>query len=84
MTCDECTSGIMSGVDQLLSDEIVAAIVDALSGDGFCGMEDDSEMCSAVIAALIPAALPALAGSMSPDELPAICNTAVPDTCPAY
>ena len=84
MTCDECTEGIMAGVDQLLSDEFVAGIVDALSGDGFCGMEEDPEMCSAVIAALIPAALPVLAGVMDPAQIPEICNTAVPDTCPAY
>ena len=84
MTCDECTSGIMDCVDQLLSEEIVAAIVDALSGDGFCSMDEEPEMCSAVIAFLIPVALPALAGDISLDELPAICNTAVPDTCPAY
>merc|ERR1711892_783283 len=52
MTCDECTEGIMAGVDQLLSDEFVAGIVDALSGDGFCGMEEDPEECSAIMAAL--------------------------------
>merc|ERR1739838_27023 len=64
MTCDECTEGIMAGGDQLLSAEFVAGIVDALSGDGFCGMEEDPEECAAI--------MPALAGVMDPAQLTAV------------
>ena len=84
MTCDECTTGIMRAVDQLLSEEAVRAIVAALSGDAFCGMEEDPRECASIMEALIPLALPAVAGAMDPAQLPAVCNAAVPDTCPAY
>merc|ERR1711872_509853 len=33
------TNGIAASIEQLLSEEFVMGIVDALSGDGFCGME---------------------------------------------
>lgn len=84
MTCDECLGGIRAAIDQLLSDEFVSGIVEALSGDGFCGMGDDPERCAKAIAELIPLALPALAGGFDSEQTPTICNMAVPDTCPAY
>merc|ERR1711887_96202 len=83
MTCEECTSGIQAGIDQLLSEEVINGIVDALSGDGFCGIEEDPEMCANVIAELIPLALPILAGNSTPENQRGVCNTAVPGTCPA-
>ena len=67
----------------MLSEDFVNGIVDALSGDGFCGMEEDAELCASTIAVLIPLALPALAVF---DEAVAtdLCNSAVPDTCAPY
>merc|ERR1719318_1429638 len=35
MTCEECFSGIKSGIDQLLLPSTIAGIVEALSGDAF-------------------------------------------------
>ena len=90
MTCDECLSGIRASIDQLLSEVFVNSIMVALwwdccqSGDGFCGMGEDPDMCAKVIADLIPLALPALAGGFDSESTPMICNMAVPDTCPAY
>ena len=84
MTCDECRGGIREAIGQLLSEEFVSGIVDALSGDGFCGMDEDPELCAKVIADLIPLALPALAGGFDSEQTGTICNMAVPDTCPAY
>ena len=84
MTCDECLSGIRASIGQLLSEEFVSGIVEALSGNGFCGGTEDPEMCAKVIADLIPLALPALAGGFDSESTPMICNMAVPDTCPAY
>merc|ERR1711997_993878 len=48
MTCDECLDGIKASIDQLLSEEFISGIVDALSGNGFCGMMEDPEMCANV------------------------------------
>ena len=86
ITCDECFGGLQAGVDQLLEEETIQAIIGAMSGDAFCGMEEDAERCARVIETLIPLAVPALilnsqltgqaAGYM-------ICNNAIPDTCPA-
>merc|ERR1712121_425247 len=81
MTCEECTNGIAASIEQLLSEEFVMGIVDALSGDGFCGMEEDPELCANVIAQLIPLALNALAANGDPAAATAICNMAIPDTC---
>ena len=80
MTCDECLEGIRGAIEQLF----VAGIVDGLSGDGFCGTEEDAELCASVIAELIPLALPALAAGFDSERMPEICNMAVSDTCPAY
>merc|ERR1711862_953626 len=66
MTCDECLGGIQASVEQMLSEEFMMGIVEALSGEGFCGMEEDPELCAQVIAQLIPAALPALAAGFDP------------------
>merc|ERR1711874_369867 len=81
VTCDECLNGIQGSIDQLLSEEFVNGIVDALSGDGFCGMEEDPDMCAEIIPILIPAALPALAAMYDPTEGAELCNQALPGTC---
>merc|ERR1712241_629839 len=63
MTCDECLDDIKASIDQLLSEEFISGIVDALSGNGFCGgmtEKPNPEECAAIIAELIPAALPIL------------------------
>ena len=84
MNCDECLEGIRGAIEQLLSAEFVAGIVDGLSGDGFCGTEEDVELCASVIAELIPLALPALAAGFDSEKTQYICNMAVSDTCPSY
>ena len=84
MTCDECLEGIRGAIEQLLSAEFVAGIVDGLSGDGFCYTEQDAVLCASVIAELIPIALPALAAGINSERMPEICNMAVPETCPSY
>merc|ERR1712083_1058483 len=79
MTCDECLDGVKATIDQLLSEEFVSG----LSGEEFCGMDEDPEMCANVIAELIPAALPTLAANFDPEGTKDLCNMAVPDTCMA-
>merc|ERR1712121_7004 len=82
VSCEECTSGIQGSIDQLISEPFISGIVDALSGDGFCGMEDDPDLCAQVIPVLIPLALPALAAEYDPARGEEACNTALPGTCP--
>ena len=88
INCDECKEGLKVVFDQLLSEEFITAIVDGLSGEELCGMEEDPEMCSNVIHFLIPLALPALAETfldgIGQDFEGFICNMAIADTCPAY
>merc|ERR1712055_1161851 len=84
INCEECFQGIQASVDQMLSEPFINGIVEALSGDGFCGMEEDPELCATVIAQLIPLALNALAANGDPAAATAICNMAIPDTCPAF
>merc|ERR1712115_759096 len=66
ITCEECFEGLQKGVEQLLQEETIAAIVEALSGEAFCGQGEDPERCAAAIQTLIPLALPAL--TANPDE----------------
>merc|ERR1711874_808881 len=58
-------------------------VVAWLSGEEFCGMMEDPEMCANVIAELIPAALPTLAMAFEPETAMGVCNMAVADTCMA-
>ena len=55
---------MMDTIDQLLSEEFINGIVDALSGEGFCGQDKHTEECANLISWLIPAALPILAGTL--------------------
>merc|ERR1712215_201478 len=84
INCEECFQGIQGSIDQLLSEPFINGIVEALSGDGFCGMEEDPELCANIIAELIPLALPILAGGSTLEGQQDACNSAVPDTCPAF
>ena len=70
-------------LEQLLSDEFVAGITDALAGDGFCGMQENAAVCAKIIHELIPYALPAIAGSIDEVGQEMLCNMAISDTCPA-
>merc|ERR1711992_292501 len=81
MTCDECLDGIKATIDQLLTEEFITGVVAWLSGEEFCGMMEDPEMCANVIAELIPAALPTLAMAFEPETGMDVCNMAVADTC---
>merc|ERR1712001_765524 len=83
MTCDECLDGLKATIDQLLTEEFITGIVAWLSGEEFCGMLEDPEMCANVIAELIPAALPTLAMAFEPETAMGVCNMAVADTCMA-
>merc|ERR1711990_110922 len=83
MTCDECVNGIMASFEQLVSEEFLTGIVEWLSGEEFCGMDEDPATCADIIAQLIPVALPALVGGFDPTHADILCNMAVPDTCPA-
>ena len=57
VTCDECLDGIQASIDQLFSGDFVSGIVAALSGDGFCGMEEDAKLIESTIEVFIPLAL---------------------------
>ena len=83
MNCEECLGGIKAAIDQLLSDEFVSGIMDTLSGDGFCGMQENEEACIKIIHELIPYALPSLKNGIDSEQTLEIFNMAVPDTCPA-
>merc|ERR1739838_133814 len=85
VTCKQCLSGVRATMDQLLSEDFVSGIVYWLSGEGFCGAEEDPELCAKTIEDLIPAALSVFYAAGVADEGygPMICNEAIPDTCPA-
>ena len=69
-------------IAQLLSEEFVNGIVEELSGDEGCELDNEPEKCKAIIAELIPMALPAIASAFDEKkDAPAICNAAVPDVC---
>ena len=72
---------MMDAIDQLLSEEFINGIVDALSGEGFCGQGENPEECANVISFLIPAALPILAGTLDDGRMGEICNAAQPGAC---
>ena len=85
INCDECLEGINAALDQLASEEFVTGIVEWLSGDGFCDMEEESERCANAIMDLMPLAIQSLYAAAQGDSTtgPMICNNAIPDTCPA-
>ena len=66
----------------LQSEYFVKVIVEELSGDEGCGQEKQPQKCKAIIAELIPLALPAIAAEFDEKrDAPAICNAAVNDVC---
>merc|ERR1711964_185342 len=71
---EECVEGLQKGVEQLLQEETIAAIVEALSGDAFCGQGEDPERCAAAIQTLIPLALPALTANPDEEAGKMVCN----------
>merc|ERR1712179_765366 len=81
ITCEECFDGLKKGVEQLLQEETIAAIVEALSGDAFCAQSEDAERCAAAIQTLIPLALPALTANPDEEAGMMVCNGAIPDIC---
>merc|ERR1712126_350375 len=82
LTCNGCKAGINLSITQLLSDEVVKNVIEELSGDEGCGQEEQAEKCRAVIAELIPLALPAIASSYDEEkDAPEICNVAVQGIC---
>merc|ERR1719339_224455 len=81
ITCEECFEGLQKGVDQLLLESTIQGIVEALSGEAFCGNAEEPERCAGAIEVLIPLALPALAANPDREAGALICNNAIPDTC---
>merc|ERR1712154_422673 len=81
ITCEECFDGLKKGVEQLLQEETIQAIVEALSGDAFCAQSEDSERCAGAIEVLIPLALPALTANPDEEAGKMVCNGAIPDIC---
>ena len=82
VTCDCCLSGIQASIDQLISQRFVSGIMNILSGGGFCGMEEDADLCASTIEVLIPLALPAIASVYNVYDIGVpVCNTAIPGTC---
>merc|ERR1712224_202774 len=81
--CEDCTAIVTALAKYLTSEEFIAGIVEALSGDGFCGQSENPEECANVIAALIPVALPALANAGAADTTtgPMICNSVMEGVC---
>merc|ERR1719244_340582 len=57
VTCEECEEGLMMAIEQLVSEEAVTVIVDALSGPRFCAAEADPETCADVFHDIIPKAM---------------------------
>merc|ERR1712042_375512 len=78
---DECFDGLKKGVEQLLQEETIQAIVEALSGDAFCAQSEDSERGAGAIEVLIPLALPALTANPDEEAGKMVCNGAIPDIC---
>lgn len=60
-TCDECTGGVAAVANIIGMESTIAEIMDFLKGDGYCGSLGD-DACVEVIDALMPYAMPALAG----------------------
>merc|ERR1719402_1239463 len=54
MTCADCDYLIWGFLDQLVREDIVTGITEALAGDLFCGGQDNPEACSHIIHELIP------------------------------
>ena len=82
LTCDGCKTGIRLSIAQLLSEEFINGIIEEVSGDEGCGQEKEPEKCRAVVAELIPLALPAIASSYDQNkDAPEICNKAVKGIC---
>merc|ERR1711955_21152 len=82
LTCDGCKAGIRLSIAQLLSQEFINGIIEEISGDEGCGQEKEPEKCRAVVAELIPLALPAIASSYDQNkDAPQICNKAVKGIC---
>merc|ERR1711970_1515423 len=60
-TCDECTGSIAQVATVIESEAQIAEIIAFLEGDGYCGSRGDAD-CVKVVDALMPYAMPALAG----------------------
>ena len=69
-------------IAELLTKYFINGIVEELSGDEGCGQEKQPAKCKAIVAELIPLALPAIAAEFDEKrDAPAICNAAVKDVC---
>merc|ERR1712168_1444234 len=82
-TCPSSPAKLRLSLRDFTCDQCLAGIVEALSGDAFCGQNEDPELCARAISQLIPVALPALAkdGANHPEVGPAICNAAMEGVC---
>merc|ERR1719244_1619413 len=80
-TCEECEEGIVVAIEQLLSEEAISVVVDALSGPRFCGAQADQESCSDVIHDLIPKGMVAFDKAIDQPFLSTLCNQAISGRC---
>merc|ERR1712176_1269699 len=64
-TCDECTDVLARVAAFLQEAETIDMAIGVLQGDCFCGMDGHSADCADIVAGLIPAAMPVLAGVLT-------------------
>merc|ERR1711988_87581 len=79
-TCEDCTGAVNSVGDVIESEAKIAEIMDFLKGDGYCGSLGDAD-CVAVIDALMPYAMPTLAGLLRERAAQFCCDLSTGGIC---
>merc|ERR1711915_256014 len=79
-TCEECTGSIAAVADLIGSEAQIAEIIDFLKGDGLCGSSADAD-CAAVMDALMPYAMPTLAGVLVERDEEFCCTQSPSGVC---
>merc|ERR1712200_320406 len=79
-TCDECTGSIGAVADVIESEAQIAEIIAFLEGDGYCGSLGDAD-CVAVVDALMPYAMPTLAGLLRERAAQFCCDLSTEGVC---
>merc|ERR1712200_14730 len=79
-TCEDCTGAVNSVGDVIESEAKIAEIMDFLKGDAYCGSLGDAD-CVAVIDALMPYAMPTLAGLLRERAAQFCCDLSTGGIC---
>merc|ERR1719435_829010 len=79
-TCDECTGSIGAVAAVIESEAQIAEIIAFLEGDGYCGSLGDAD-CVAVVDALMPYAMPTLAGLLRERAAQFCCDLSTEGIC---